>query len=89
MSSQDYLLAACRLLTIQPEQIIGQRLEDDTLHLIVDYGIAGGKKLSLSLDSLTSAPEPEPPVKAQEPAKVMIQTSAPTKVAPPKRKGRK
>lgn len=73
----DYLKAACRFLNITPEQILGSSLETDALSLVVDYGVAGGKKLSLSLTTLAPFLEVE------------TIEAAPVEVSPPTPRKRK
>ena len=69
----DYLKAACQFLKITPEQILGSSLDTDALSLVVDYGIAGGKKLSLSLSTL--APFLEVEIIEAAPVEVSIQNT--------------
>jgi len=62
--NEMHLKLACAELGVTVDQVLSWKEypEDDIIALVVDYGIAGGKKYQLSLSSLTEEHgEPTPP----------------------------
>jgi hypothetical protein len=55
----DYLALACTYLNVSVGQVISHKIYSDHISLVVDKGIAGCPKYSLSLSGLTSS-EPTP-----------------------------
>jgi hypothetical protein len=59
----DHLSRACQMLEVKPGQVLSWRTDEDNIYLVVDYGIAGGKKYTLALADLPKpkAVQPQKP----------------------------
>ena len=60
----NYLERACQYLGVEVGSVINPRIQGDDYVLIVDYGIAGGKKYYLPLSELDAIPDTPLPVPA-------------------------
>jgi hypothetical protein len=66
VKEQDLILAACKRLEVEPEQIAGHALIGEELVILVNYGIGGIKKYRISTGDLLPAEAPAP-IPAPEP----------------------
>ena len=75
----------CKYLGIEPEQILSYKSYEDYVNVIVDYGIAGGKKHTITFEELDTVE-----VEAKK-VDVLKETLIKPKAAPapPKRKPRR
>lgn len=49
----------CKYLDITKEQILASRETDDSVIVVVDYGISGGKKHTIAIADLEASQKPE------------------------------
>jgi len=59
MADKDFLALAVANLKIKAEQVLSSKLYEDHISLVVDYGIAGAKKLILTFADLEQPDEAE------------------------------
>lgn len=48
----DYLTRACKKLGVDESQVLAYNVDADRIALVVDYGVAGGKKYTYLLEEL-------------------------------------